>query len=58
MPAAKKVYICQPTSGGAEFEVEADRVQDDAATGRVRFFLGNDPVGSFVNINYRIKPSA
>lgn len=51
-----KTYTIERIGPGSNqpIKVKADRVENDTSTGRIIFFDGDNPVASFVNINYYV----
>lgn len=53
-----KTFIVK-TAEGETIEVEAERAETDPNSTRVTFYVGADPVGSFINLRgWHIKPAA
>lgn len=52
---AAKIFVVKPNNGDPEFEVKADKALFDAPSGRTTFHLGDEVVGSLINVNWHVK---
>jgi hypothetical protein len=52
-------YEVKPVNGGANATqiIEADRVENDDSTGRLKFFAGDELVASQLNVTFRKLPA-
>jgi hypothetical protein len=59
MPTASATKTFVITDGGKEIELVAERAEQSTIDSRVTFYIGEEAVGSFLNIsNWYTKPAA